>query len=149
MSDGPGVVGSRAGVPPRFCQPPLEVLRASVQSAMRFRRPLAHRPSAARQICLGLRPLSPTSLAMHASYPRLFTDACRNRSSPKFVRKCSRKLVHEEGPGRECPGSQKPAQLSRDRTDDVVAGLLAAAASLSAHPAVLVVGGVPLALLPA
>src|SRR3712207_2636887 len=87
--------------------------------------------------------------AMHASYPRLFTDARRNRSSPKFVRQCSRKLVHEEGPGHSRPGPQKPAQLSRDRRDDVVAGLLAAAASLSAHPAVLVVGGVPLALLPA
>ena len=61
MSDGPGVVGSRAGVPPRFRQPPLEVLRASVQSAMGCRRPLAHLPSAARQIRPEPRLLSPTS----------------------------------------------------------------------------------------
>ena len=74
MSDGPGVVVSRAGVPPRFRQPPLEVLRASVQSAMGCRRPLVHLPSAARRIRPG--PATFTHLsAMHASYPSLFTEA--------------------------------------------------------------------------
>ncbi len=56
--------------------------------------------------------------------------------------------MHEEGPGHSRPGPKKRAELSRDRREDVVAGLLAAAASLGAHPAVLVVGGVLLALLP-
>ena len=72
MSDGPAVVGSRPGVPPQFRQPPLEVPRASVQSAMGCRRPLAHRPSAARQIRPGgAATLIQLSAMVYASYPRL------------------------------------------------------------------------------
>ena len=52
----------------------------------------------------------------------------------------------EEGPGHLRPGPKWLLLLSRDRGDDVVARLLAATASLDAHPAVLVVGGVLLAL---
>jgi hypothetical protein len=55
----------------------------------------------------------------------------------------------KKGRDTRAPALRKLAELSRDRREDVVAGLLAAAASLGAHPAVLVVGGMPLALLPA
>jgi hypothetical protein len=80
MSDGPAVVGSRPGVPPQFRQPPLEVPRASVQSAMGRRRPLAHRPSAARQIRPGgAATLIQLSAMVYASYPRLLLiEAPRN-----------------------------------------------------------------------
>jgi hypothetical protein len=71
MSDGSAVVGSRPGVPPQFRQPPLEVPRASVQSAMGCRRPLAHRPSAARRIRRGAATLIQLSAMVYASYPRL------------------------------------------------------------------------------
>jgi hypothetical protein len=45
--------------------------------------------------------------------------------------------------------SETRGGLSRDRREDVVAGLLAVTASLGAHPAVLIVGGVVLALVAA
>jgi hypothetical protein len=79
MSDGPAVVGFRPGVPPQFRQPPLEVPRASVQSAMG---------------CLGPA-LAPTPWRLASACGRETRDRNKPRSArryPKPVRSCVRAI---------------------------------------------------------
>jgi hypothetical protein len=57
--------------------------------------------------------------------------------------------VREKQGRRGCSGLKRTEILSRERREEVVAGLLTTSAGIGAHPAMLVVGGVPLTLVAA